>query len=75
MKHDTRELYNCSPLWFMFMPYILALYFKAYMADRNMKRLVELSWTVVDYSDELHQYIHVKRARDFNRGLIEEMGL
>lgn len=73
MKHGTRELYNCSPLWFIPMPYILALYFKAYKADQNMKRLVRLSWTVIDYTEELEQYKAVEKARDHNRGLIEEI--
>ena len=73
MKHTTRYLYNCSPLWFIFMPYILALYFKAYMAKRNMKRLVILSWKVTDYSDQLKQYKSVEKARDFNNKLIREV--
>ena len=73
MKHTTRYLYNCSPLWFIFMPYILALYFKAYMAKRNMKRLVILSWKVTDYSDQLKQYKSVEKARKFNNKLIREV--
>ena len=75
MKHTTRYLYNCSPLWFIFMPYILALYFKAYMAKRNMKRLVILSWNprLKDYNHELKQYNASDKARKFNLKLIREV--
>jgi len=74
MTHSTRELYNCSPLWFIFIPYLLAIYFKRHMANRNMKRLVKLSWHCpCDYSVELNQYNASKKARAFNEKLIREV--
>ncbi len=73
MKHTTQYLYNCSPIWFIFMPYLLALYFKHHMAQKNMKRLVKLSWKVTDYSVELKQYNACEKAKNFNEKLIREV--
>ncbi len=76
MTYSTRYLYNCSPWWFMLMPYIFALYFKAYMATRNMNRLrtkaKPLNRMCDEYRSIVKHYMHVEDARTFNRDLINE---
>lgn len=71
--HSTRYLYNCSPLWFIFMPYIIALYFKEDMATKNMKRLVSISKERNEYDIHYKRYKASEKARDFNRKLIKEI--
>jgi len=58
------------------MPYILALYFKVYMARKNMTRLRNIAEPLipipVKYAKVREHYLNVEKARDFNIDLINE---
>lgn len=77
MKHTTQYLYDCHPLIFAFLPYIVALYLKRHMAFKHMRKLRRMADKVINdpiaYEPIRDHYLDVKKAKDFNQKLIDEI--